>query len=217
MTFRSYFHKLKNMSDLKSEIIRVAAKLFAEKGYDKTSTRDIASRAGANISMISYHFGGKEGLYVEVMRSFANEIQSGFLQLLDEFDRQEMNQEIFVTEMGRIVTMLIEMRKKHPEICQIFSREKIEGLPHSKKIHTEIFYPLLQKFVHVFLRAQEKGIVRTDISAPLFFTFLSEGVFGFFEMMSCDQQLRQDFSLFRTNTEQLKNQILSIYLKGVLL
>lgn len=43
-------------------LIGAALRLFGEKGFDGTSTRDIAAAANANIGSIAYHFGGKEGL-----------------------------------------------------------------------------------------------------------------------------------------------------------
>lgn len=44
-------------------LLTCALKLFAEKGYAKTSTREIALAANANIGAISYYFGDKAGLY----------------------------------------------------------------------------------------------------------------------------------------------------------
>ncbi|TCZ74826.1 TetR/AcrR family transcriptional regulator [Flaviaesturariibacter aridisoli] len=44
------------------QIIRTAEALFAQKGYDGASVRDIAEAAGVNSAMISYYFGSKEGL-----------------------------------------------------------------------------------------------------------------------------------------------------------
>jgi TetR/AcrR family transcriptional regulator, regulator of cefoperazone and chloramphenicol sensitivity len=44
-------------------LIQAALRLFGEKGYDGTSTREIAAAANANIGSIAYHFGGKEGLH----------------------------------------------------------------------------------------------------------------------------------------------------------
>lgn len=43
-------------------LIQAALKLFGQKGFDGTSTREIAALARANIGSIAYHFGGKEGL-----------------------------------------------------------------------------------------------------------------------------------------------------------
>lgn len=44
------------------QIIETAEKLFADKGFDGTSVRDIADEAGINVAMISYYFGSKEKL-----------------------------------------------------------------------------------------------------------------------------------------------------------
>ena len=47
----------------KGHLLACALRLFAEKGFAKTSTREIAAAAGVNIAAISYYFGDKEGLY----------------------------------------------------------------------------------------------------------------------------------------------------------
>jgi len=66
--------------DKKSSILAAAENLFSELGYEGTSTRQIAKAAGANMSMISYYFGSKEGVFLEIMNkrieSFAAELTS---------------------------------------------------------------------------------------------------------------------------------------------
>ena len=47
----------------RERLLYAALRLFAEKGFAKTSTRDIAQAAGVNIAAISYYFGDKAGLY----------------------------------------------------------------------------------------------------------------------------------------------------------
>ncbi|MFP5394045.1 MAG: CerR family C-terminal domain-containing protein [Gammaproteobacteria bacterium] len=47
----------------RERLLLSAMRLFAEQGYAKTSTREIALAAGTNIASISYHFGDKAGLY----------------------------------------------------------------------------------------------------------------------------------------------------------
>ena len=47
----------------RDRLLHTALRLFAAKGFEKTSTREIAAAAGANIGAISYYFGDKAGLY----------------------------------------------------------------------------------------------------------------------------------------------------------
>jgi len=54
-------------NDCRSALITIATPLFAAKGFNGVSVRAIASLAGVNVSMISYYFGGKEGLYGAVL------------------------------------------------------------------------------------------------------------------------------------------------------
>jgi len=50
------------LNEKQIQIIETAERLFAERGFDGTSVRDIALEAGVNIAMISYYFGSKEKL-----------------------------------------------------------------------------------------------------------------------------------------------------------
>ena len=50
-------------------LLRAAAFLFAERGFDGVSTEEVAARAGVNKALISYHFRGKRGLYVAILES----------------------------------------------------------------------------------------------------------------------------------------------------
>lgn len=49
--------------DARSRLILSALRLFAAKGYEGATTREICESAGANISAIRYYFGDKAGLY----------------------------------------------------------------------------------------------------------------------------------------------------------
>ena len=57
----------------KLALILAAGELFAEHGLDGGSVRDIIEKADANIAAVSYHFGGKEGLFIEaVLHAFTH-------------------------------------------------------------------------------------------------------------------------------------------------
>lgn len=70
------------MSDKHIHILEVAEDLFAEKGFDGTSVRDIAGQAGVNLAMISYYFGSKEKLMASLI-SFRAEYTHGILEELN--------------------------------------------------------------------------------------------------------------------------------------
>lgn len=57
------------LNEKQKHILDVAQKIIGEKGYNATSIRDIASKANVNVSMISYYFGGKEGLLKAMVES----------------------------------------------------------------------------------------------------------------------------------------------------
>lgn len=55
--------------DKRANILEAAETLFSQLGYEATSTRQIAKEAGANMAMINYYFGSKEGVFMEIMSS----------------------------------------------------------------------------------------------------------------------------------------------------
>jgi AcrR family transcriptional regulator len=52
----------KTPSEVAAHIARVAARLFAERGYDATSVREIVEASGVTKPTLYYHFGSKQGL-----------------------------------------------------------------------------------------------------------------------------------------------------------
>jgi AcrR family transcriptional regulator len=71
------------MSDKREHILIVAEELFGENGFDGTSVRDIAHKAGVNLAMISYYFGSKEKL-LEALIQFRAEYAYGILEELNK-------------------------------------------------------------------------------------------------------------------------------------
>ena len=65
---------LSNPDSMKARIFSSAQKLFAEYGYDGTTTRMIAKDVGIDISTLYYHWGEKRELYMAVLENFNNEI-----------------------------------------------------------------------------------------------------------------------------------------------
>lgn len=76
---------LKNKT--RSALLRAAGKLFAGKGFEGTSIRDICTEAKTNVSAINYYFGDKIGLYKAVIEygiNLGNELYPSPQRLPDE-------------------------------------------------------------------------------------------------------------------------------------
>lgn len=68
----------------RERIIEAAEALFAERGFETVSLRDITGAAGANVAAVNYHFGSKEKLIDAVVERHVTPINKERLRLLDE-------------------------------------------------------------------------------------------------------------------------------------
>jgi AcrR family transcriptional regulator len=73
-------------TDKKTDILKAAEMLFSEFGYEGTSTRQIAKESGANMAMINYYFGSKEGVFIEIME----ERLCGFKSQLSQINEEQI-------------------------------------------------------------------------------------------------------------------------------
>ena len=68
----------------KARILEAATQLFAQKGFDGTSIREICKKANVNLCMISYYWGGKQELYNGIIDNLIEkqiEYSANFLDL----------------------------------------------------------------------------------------------------------------------------------------
>ena len=70
--------------DIKNHLLMAGLELFAERGYNGVSIRELAVKAKANSSMITYHFGSKKGLYLAVYQYIADLLNKKVTQIFIE-------------------------------------------------------------------------------------------------------------------------------------
>ena len=61
--------------ETRERLLEAAGRLFAERGYESTSVRDITTEADCNVAAVNYHFGGKENLYIDAFRVLLAELR----------------------------------------------------------------------------------------------------------------------------------------------
>jgi len=94
--------------------MNAAIELFAEKGFEGSSIRDIAASADVNIAMINYYFGSKEKLFEALVnakaaktRIFLDEIAND--KTISSFEKLEKIIELYVERIfgGRLFHRVI--------------------------------------------------------------------------------------------------------------
>jgi AcrR family transcriptional regulator len=98
-------------------IIKAAVRLFAEKGYQGTSVRDVVAKARVNQAAINYHFKGKDGLYLAILKIAFDKLteQAGFdpeklkslprEEALRSFVHQQLRPLLFRDELSLYIRM----------------------------------------------------------------------------------------------------------------
>jgi AcrR family transcriptional regulator len=147
--------------ETKDKILKAAKELFAKKGYDGTSTREIVNAAGVNISLIAYHFGGKENLFFSMFDHFMedtyhNETNITTSALLDEFKA--------------IITYIIRLRFEDPQLVKILHHEIILNSSRCDKIKNSLI-PIWNRVKTLLIEGKAKGIFKFEnIDNALAFT-----------------------------------------------
>jgi AcrR family transcriptional regulator len=85
------------VTDTKTQILDVAERLIAERGFSATTLRNVVSEAGVNLAAVHYHFGSKEELFRAVVQRIARPVMAHQLALLEQFKQE--NQPLAVEDI----------------------------------------------------------------------------------------------------------------------
>lgn len=72
----------------RDRILDAAERVFADKGLDGSSVRDITTAANANLAAVNYHFGSKTGLIEAVFSRHLGPMNTARIALLDRVEEQ---------------------------------------------------------------------------------------------------------------------------------
>ena len=123
----------------KEQILRAATTLFAQKGMNGTTTRDIAGLAGVNIAALHYHWGDKE----ELLQAVYQNVIDKTLELTEQLLRQPVFgvQRSVTKYLGKIFDFFIE----HPEYPRILLFGNLEEPPFLEEMRRRFMTPLIQR------------------------------------------------------------------------
>lgn len=139
-------------TDAKQALLLAAENVFAVKGFDGATVKDLADAAGVNVSLISYHFGGKEGLYKACLLQFsAARLDAAVRILKTPTSTSELR-----VRLGLFAEELIDVHVREPDLCTIIHRDVQRMSDIGAEVFKQGFFDLFLTFVQ-FLRSAEKA------------------------------------------------------------
>jgi len=200
----------------RQKIIDAATSLFAEHGLHGVSTRDIAKKSGMNLSLISYYFGGKEGLYQTVMEDFATLVYEEISALVDKDNKADVHPTNIKKSITGVLEIFLKMRQHHPDIAKIMTREKLNGAACGGDLAENSFMRIGDKLKTIVVNGQKAGVIKKEINPDFFFFCLAESFLAYFNMLDFNPQWAQKCYPLSTQNNELKEQMLLIFLEGIL-
>lgn len=159
----------KDDEHVKMRILQAAKKLSAARGFEATTIREICKEAHANISLVSYYYGGKEHLFEAMLQQFIP------FPLFSEHIRQEEADP--VKGIQRLVERLFDFGQQDPEISNILHQEFALRSERIVVIQKYTF-PAWQLLHHYLHEGREQGIFHFSSLNQAFLQVMGSILFG---------------------------------------
>ena len=148
-------------NDKQVQIMEMAEVLFAEKGFNGTSVRDIADKANVNPAMISYYFGSKDKLLEALFDYRGEHLKFKIESIIDDkqmgsFEKLELLIDHYI---GKIMEQTSFSRIMHREQVVNHTGFTADLIFQMKKRNQE----LISKLIH---QGQRKGEFKKNIDIP---------------------------------------------------
>ena len=192
--------------DRKQQILQVATQLFASRGFEGTTTREIARRAKVNEAIIFRHFPTKEDLYWAVIEAKC----AAKIGLQGLMDILEAGTDLRTTFSNLAETML-RRREKDPSLMRLLLFSGLENHRLSHRFfqtYVSDYYDKLGDFIQKRIAAGEFREVNPHLAAR-----------GFLGMLVYHSMVQDIFGGSRFQTFDLHDvaqQLTDIWLKGML-
>ncbi len=201
----------------REKIMTVATKLFGDQGLEATTTRQIAAASGLNISLISYYFGGKVGLYKAIIYEHALKIKENLDFILISHSKEKFTAALFKKETTLIVRHLVEMRLSDVSMAKIFMAERTQNMPYAREVFESLIKSTMDKMVDMIKKGQDQGILKSDFPPGVFLSLMIESIFGYFMVQDCQLKMWSHTYQLPKDKEKFIQLVSHIFTQGILL
>lgn len=195
----------------RAKLLAAASQVFAKKGYSGATVKEIADLAGVNISLISYHFKGKEGVFRELVENFGRERLKDAEKILSP---PESIEDLRV-KLRLWMQQFLHCQVHDDSVCNILHRENILEEDFLWDIFQSTFLKTFGSIIKFFEAGKKSGILRKDVD-PVAATVM---LFGSLIHVGRNQKIQQKVFQISIADEKYRAQVieqfLSILLNGI--
>ena len=168
----------------RERILAAALEVFAEQGFDGARTREIAERAGANLGLLTYYFGGKEPLWRAAVSQAFEELTTEIAAVTAQA-RSQAGED----ERARLEQMLrgfVRFLARRPEFMRLMNDESKRDGPRMRWLADHHVKPLAGAIAGVFAGAQQRGLVPSIPYVSLHYIVLGAAGLLFSQAPECE-------------------------------
>lgn len=205
-------------SGAKDKMLKTSAKLFATKGYDRVSVRDIAKACRCNVSMVSYYFGGKEKLYQAVFDRFFERVNSKIESLEKEQgdDNRPISKSAFIEDIRQNIRYFVSEFSLDPYAKIVIHREVMDGFPRARASFDKHFANVKDRVFKFYERAQKSGSLKKNVHIPTFVILINGCIESYLVAHMFAKPIKDITIDPLKDTDHFVEQLEEIFLRGVL-
>lgn len=141
----------------REQILDAAESLFARKGFDPTTIKEIGAAAGQNPALLYYYFGNKEALYRAVLHRIVEGLVARGSAGLESAGSP-------ADAIRALITTQVEYLLSHPSAPKLFVREMIDhDARHAEAVILQVATGLFGRLCAVIEQGQRSGVFRSDV------------------------------------------------------
>jgi len=154
----------------RTQLLTIAARLFAEKGFRNTTVRDIADEAGILSGSLYHHFDSKESMVDEILSTFQE-------QLFGQYDEILASSDDARTKLERALRVSFEAIDRYPSEVAIYQNDAaylrtFERFGYLADRYTQS----RQLWVTLIEEGVASGVLRSDLDVTLTYRFIRDTV-----------------------------------------